>query len=225
MQPEIHLGPITLQTFGIMFALAFIAAGALVARRLNEWGKPADWAYELILCAPGRRHRRRPAGLHRRELRLGQERPARQRLLRLGTRLVRRRDRRRDRRWAVGVAARHAQRRPPRPLRGPAGAGLRDWPDRLPALRRRRLRQGVGRPLGDGLPERHQADRPDRSPDADLRDPGDGPRRLPAVAAARPLPDRSSVRHSTWCWRGPSASWSSSSVATITSCSGSRRPS
>src|SRR6266516_2694814 len=51
MQPEIHLGPITLQTFGIMFALAFIAAGALVARRLQEWGKPTDWAYEVILCA------------------------------------------------------------------------------------------------------------------------------------------------------------------------------
>src|SRR4051812_29307935 len=50
MQPEIHLGPITLQTFGIMFALAFIAAGAVVARRLREWGKPTDWAYELILC-------------------------------------------------------------------------------------------------------------------------------------------------------------------------------
>ncbi len=51
MQPEIHLGPITLQTFGIMFALAFVAAGALVARRLDEWGKPRDWAYEVILCA------------------------------------------------------------------------------------------------------------------------------------------------------------------------------
>jgi len=50
MQPEIHLGPITLQSFGIMFALAFIAAGAVVARRLSEWGKPTDWAYELILC-------------------------------------------------------------------------------------------------------------------------------------------------------------------------------
>src|SRR6476646_7740620 len=49
MQPEIHLGPITLQSFGIMFALAFIAAGAVVARRLKEWGKPTDWAYELIL--------------------------------------------------------------------------------------------------------------------------------------------------------------------------------
>ncbi len=51
MQPEIHLGPITLQTFGIMFALAFVAAGALLARRLKEWGKPPDWAYEVIVCA------------------------------------------------------------------------------------------------------------------------------------------------------------------------------
>ena len=51
MQPEIHLGPLTLQTFGIMFALGFLAAGALVARRLQEWGKPPDWAYELILAA------------------------------------------------------------------------------------------------------------------------------------------------------------------------------
>ena len=51
MQPEIHLGPLTLQTFGICFALAFIAAGALVGRRLLEWGKPVDWAYEIMLAA------------------------------------------------------------------------------------------------------------------------------------------------------------------------------
>ena len=51
MQPEIHLGPVTLQTFGIMFALGFVAAGALVARRLKELGKPPDWAYEMIFAA------------------------------------------------------------------------------------------------------------------------------------------------------------------------------
>ncbi len=51
MQPEIELGPLTLQTFGIMFALGFIAAGALVARRLKELGKPPDWAYELVFAA------------------------------------------------------------------------------------------------------------------------------------------------------------------------------
>ena len=51
MQPEIHLGPITLQTFGIAFALGFIAAGAVLGRRLKELGKPTDWAYEMIICA------------------------------------------------------------------------------------------------------------------------------------------------------------------------------
>ena len=50
MQPEIHLGPLTLQTFGIMFALGFVAAGGMVARRLSELGKPADWAYEMIFA-------------------------------------------------------------------------------------------------------------------------------------------------------------------------------
>lgn len=50
MQPEIHLGPVTLQTFGIMFALAFVAAGAVLARRLKELGKPVDWAYEVIIA-------------------------------------------------------------------------------------------------------------------------------------------------------------------------------
>lgn len=51
MQPEIHIGPITLQTFGLMFALAFVAAGALVAKRLTEIGKPVDWAYEISFAA------------------------------------------------------------------------------------------------------------------------------------------------------------------------------
>jgi phosphatidylglycerol:prolipoprotein diacylglycerol transferase len=51
MQPEIHLGPVTLQTFGIMFALGFIAAGAVVGRRLKELGKPTDWAYEIVIAA------------------------------------------------------------------------------------------------------------------------------------------------------------------------------
>jgi phosphatidylglycerol---prolipoprotein diacylglyceryl transferase len=50
MQPEIDLGPLTLQTFGICFGLAFLAAGALIARRLRELERPVDWAYELIFA-------------------------------------------------------------------------------------------------------------------------------------------------------------------------------
>jgi phosphatidylglycerol:prolipoprotein diacylglycerol transferase len=49
--PEINIGPLTLQTFGICFAAAFLAAGALVWRRLDELGKPVDWAYEMGFAA------------------------------------------------------------------------------------------------------------------------------------------------------------------------------
>jgi phosphatidylglycerol---prolipoprotein diacylglyceryl transferase len=49
--PEIELGPLTLQTFGICFALGFLAAGAVIARRLEEIGRPPDWAYEMAFAA------------------------------------------------------------------------------------------------------------------------------------------------------------------------------
>jgi phosphatidylglycerol---prolipoprotein diacylglyceryl transferase len=51
MYPHIHIGPLTLQTFGLTFALAFLAAGALIWKRLKETGKPADWAYEMGFAA------------------------------------------------------------------------------------------------------------------------------------------------------------------------------
>ena len=47
MLPEI--GPI--KTFGLMFGLAFVASGLLVARRLREQGRPVDWAYEMVFAA------------------------------------------------------------------------------------------------------------------------------------------------------------------------------
>ena len=51
MQPEIHIGGLSLKTFGLMFALAFLAVGALIARRFKELGKPVDWAYEISFAA------------------------------------------------------------------------------------------------------------------------------------------------------------------------------
>jgi phosphatidylglycerol:prolipoprotein diacylglycerol transferase len=51
VQPEIELGPLTLQTFGICFAAAFLAAGALIGKRFIELGKPVDWAYEMGFSA------------------------------------------------------------------------------------------------------------------------------------------------------------------------------
>jgi len=51
VQPELSLGPITLQTFGICFAFGFLASGSVLARRLKELDKPVDWAYEMIFAA------------------------------------------------------------------------------------------------------------------------------------------------------------------------------
>jgi phosphatidylglycerol---prolipoprotein diacylglyceryl transferase len=49
--PVIDLGPFDLQTFGICFAVGFIAAGAVIGRRLRELGKPIDWIYEIVFAA------------------------------------------------------------------------------------------------------------------------------------------------------------------------------
>ena len=51
MLPEIDLGGISVKTFGVFFALNFVAWGALAARRLRELGRPADWAYEMVFAA------------------------------------------------------------------------------------------------------------------------------------------------------------------------------
>ncbi len=51
MIPEISIGPVTLQTFGLMFALSFVVAGVIAHRRFRELGKPGDWAYEVIFAA------------------------------------------------------------------------------------------------------------------------------------------------------------------------------
>jgi phosphatidylglycerol:prolipoprotein diacylglycerol transferase len=51
VQPEIQIGPLELKTFGLMFALGFLAAGAVIARRFEELGKPVDWAYEMTFSA------------------------------------------------------------------------------------------------------------------------------------------------------------------------------
>jgi phosphatidylglycerol---prolipoprotein diacylglyceryl transferase len=51
MKPEIEILGISIKTFGVMFALGFLACGAVVARRLRELGKPVDWAYEIVFAA------------------------------------------------------------------------------------------------------------------------------------------------------------------------------
>jgi phosphatidylglycerol:prolipoprotein diacylglycerol transferase len=51
VRPEIHILGISLKTFGIVFAAGFIAAGAILMRRLRELGKPPDYAYEMAFAA------------------------------------------------------------------------------------------------------------------------------------------------------------------------------
>jgi phosphatidylglycerol:prolipoprotein diacylglycerol transferase len=47
MQPELHLGPLTIQTFGICFAVGFLVAAGVIARRFRELGESSDWSWEL----------------------------------------------------------------------------------------------------------------------------------------------------------------------------------
>jgi phosphatidylglycerol:prolipoprotein diacylglycerol transferase len=51
MLPEIDILGLELQTFGLMLALALVASGVLVAKRLKELGLPVDWAYEMMFFA------------------------------------------------------------------------------------------------------------------------------------------------------------------------------
>ncbi|WP_320672848.1 prolipoprotein diacylglyceryl transferase [Patulibacter defluvii] len=51
MQPEIDLFGIPIKTFGLCFALAFLASGALLTRRFRELRWPADHAAEALLAA------------------------------------------------------------------------------------------------------------------------------------------------------------------------------
>ncbi|HEY2282643.1 MAG TPA: prolipoprotein diacylglyceryl transferase family protein [Solirubrobacteraceae bacterium] len=51
MKPEVHVLGISIKTFGVTFALAFLACGLVLARRLRELEKPVDWAYELVFAA------------------------------------------------------------------------------------------------------------------------------------------------------------------------------
>src|ERR671916_1812304 len=51
MQPELTLGPITLQSFGLMMGLGFVVAGIFAQRYLKEIGRPGDGAYEMVFAA------------------------------------------------------------------------------------------------------------------------------------------------------------------------------
>ncbi len=51
MKPAFDVFGVSIKSFGIVFALAFLACGLLIARRLRELDKPVDWAYEIVFAA------------------------------------------------------------------------------------------------------------------------------------------------------------------------------
>lgn len=51
MKPEVHLLGLSIKTFGVVFALGFLACGLVIARRLRELKLPVDWAYEIVFAA------------------------------------------------------------------------------------------------------------------------------------------------------------------------------
>jgi phosphatidylglycerol---prolipoprotein diacylglyceryl transferase len=51
MQPQIHLFGLTIQSFGLCLAAAFVVCGLATGRFLKEIGRPVDWAYEAIFAA------------------------------------------------------------------------------------------------------------------------------------------------------------------------------
>lgn len=51
MDPSIDVLGISIKTFGLLFALNFIAWGMLAHRRLREIGRPPEWASEMVLVA------------------------------------------------------------------------------------------------------------------------------------------------------------------------------
>jgi phosphatidylglycerol:prolipoprotein diacylglycerol transferase len=51
VQPEIHIGPLDIKTFGICFALGFLVSGLILGRRFRELGRPVDWSYEMVFAA------------------------------------------------------------------------------------------------------------------------------------------------------------------------------
>jgi phosphatidylglycerol---prolipoprotein diacylglyceryl transferase len=51
VKPAFDVLGISIKSFGVVFALGFLACGMLLARRLRELGKPVDWAYEIVFAA------------------------------------------------------------------------------------------------------------------------------------------------------------------------------
>ncbi len=224
VQPEIHFAGLTLQTFGICFALAFVAAGALVAqapRRARQAGRLG------VRDRPGRRS---PAGSSARGSTSSSTTTTTSRTTFWATSS-------RASGWS-GTAERSAGRSASASGRGAAGCST---PRCSTSARRRSpsatrsaasaasspatattASPGTG-PWAMAYPHGTVPTNVTVHPTPDLRDARDGARRLPPLAASRPLPARDPVRDLPGPRGSRAPRWSSSSAATPTSRSASRR--
>ena len=149
--PSFHIFGLTIQTFGLCLGLSFLAAGWLVAKRLKELDRNVDFAYEMVFAAL-------IGGIVGAKLWYLAENGG---PLFSGTGLT----------FYGGLFGGALAVLAWAKYRGELDAQLpdivapslalayADRADRLPARRRRRLRQELGRPVGDGLSERHRPDR------------------------------------------------------------------
>ena len=201
-------------------ARASWSPGCFAPRFLKELGQPADWAYEMVFAAlvggiVGARLWSVIENWDEAKDDLLGSLFSGSGLVFYGGALGGARRRARPGRGGAACSTSDVRRAPPS-----ARHRLRGRADRLPARRRRRLRQAVERAVGDGLSERHRADHRAGAPDAGLRDAHDAPRDVVAVAPARTARRPAACSRSTSCWRGPSASSSSSCAATTASSPG-----
>ena len=132
--------------------LGFVVAGLCCSRHLQELGKPADWAYEMVFAAL-------VGGLVGARLWWIGENWSDAKDDLLGSPVLRhrpglvRRGARRRRGGDPWAWRRGSSRRDVRRRGRAAGRWLRDRADRLPALRRRRLRHPLGLPWAMAYPD------------------------------------------------------------------------
>ena len=142
MQPEIHIFGLTIQTFGLCLGLSFLVGGWLVAKRLKELGRNVDFAYEMVFAAL-------IGGIVGAKLWYIAENGG---PLFSGTGLAFYGGLFGGAIAVLGWARYRGELDPQLPdIVAPSWRGLRHRADRLPARRRRRLRQELGRAVGDGL--------------------------------------------------------------------------
>ena len=221
-----QIGDFRFYSFGLMAALALIVPGLTIVRPLvRRRGVPLGVRLRAHHRRRRRRLRLRAHLLPHRELRADQGGLLERRLQRRRLRLVRRPHRRLPRRRRLDAVRRYPLDVIANAMAPATRLRLPDRAHRLPARRRRRLRQGEHAAVGDGLPQRHRAHpaRRARPAHADLRDHrhepsssgscGGWPRATTSPAGGRSAGSSSSPASSACWWSSCAATPSGSGTS------------